>query len=155
MSEKQKKPTPEESSPGYDIGYRKPPRQSQFRRGESGNPRGRPKGTKNLKTDLMEELSEMISVREGDRSQNVSKQRAVLKTLTARALQGDARSAALLISMMMRLLETGEGAPDVDDGLNDDEVSILNDFEDRARRPRDAQPDEDGGGRDEDAGDPS
>jgi len=155
MSEKQKKPTPEESSPGYDVGYGKPPTQTQFKPGQSGNPRGRPKGTKNLKTDLMEELSEMIAVREGDRSQNVSKQRAVLKTLTARALQGDARSAALLISMMMRLLETGEGAPDVDDGLNDDEVSILNDFVDQIRRDRDDPSGEDGGGRDEDAEDPS
>ena len=79
----------------------------------------------------------------------------MVKTLVARTLQGDARSAALLISMMMRLLETGEGAPDVDDGLNDDEVSILNDFADQIRRDRDDPPREDGGGRDEDAEDPS
>jgi hypothetical protein len=155
MSNRKKKAKPEDASTDYDVGYGKPPKQTQFKPGHSGNPRGRPKGTKNLKTDLMEELSEMVSVREGDRSQNVSKQRAVVKTLLAYTLKGDVRSAALLLSMMMRLTETGEGAPDLDDDLNDDEVSILEDFAERTRRPRDDQPDEDGGGRDEDAEDPS
>ncbi len=155
MSKTPKKPTPNGADPDYEVGYGKPPKQTQFKPGQSGNPRGRPKGTKNLKTDLMEELSEMISVREGDRSQNVSKQRAVVKTFVARTLQGDARSAALLTSMMMRLTDTGEGAPDVDDGLIDDEVSILKAFEDRATRRRDDQPGEDGADRDDDAEDPS
>ena len=150
-----KKPTPKDASLDYEVGFGKPPKQTQFKPGQSGNPRGRPKGTKNLKTDLMEELSEMIAVREGDRSQNVSKQRALVKTLMARALQGDARLATLLTSMMMRLTETGEGAPDVEDGLIDDEVSILKAFEDRAKRQRDDPPGEDGGGRNEDAEDPS
>lgn len=155
MSETPKKSTPEEARPDYAVGYGKPPRQTRFKPGQSGNPRGRPKGTKNLKTDLMEELSEKIVVREGDHSQNVSKQRAVVKTLVARTLQGDARSATLLTSMMMRLTETGEGAPEVDDRLIEDEMSILEAFEDRARRRPDAQDDKHGRGRDEDPEDPS
>ena len=40
-----------------EVGYRKPPKATQFKQGQSGNPHGRPKGTKNLKTDLIEELS--------------------------------------------------------------------------------------------------
>ncbi len=155
MSEKEKKPTPEDANSDYNVGYKKPPRRTQFKPGQSGNPRGRPKGTKNLKTDLMEELSEKINVREGDRSQKVSKQRAVVKTLVAHTLKGDARSGTLLISMMMRLLETGEGAPEEDDGLVNDEISILKAFEDRARRQHDDQPDQDGGSRDGEAEDPS
>ena len=155
MSDTRKNASPSEYIPDYDVGYGKPPKQTRFKPGQSGNPRGRPKGTKNLKTDLMEELGEMVSVREGDRSRNVSKQRAVVKTLVARTLQGDVRSAALLTSMMMRLTETGEGAPDVDDGLNEDEVSILKDFEARARRPLDDPPGDDGGGPDEATEEPS
>ena len=122
------------SKSDYVVGYRKPPKHTRFQPGRSGNPQGRPKDTKNLKTDLMEELGEKILIREGDQSHKVSKQRAVVKTLVARTLKGDARAATLLTSMMMRLLETGEGAPDVEEALGNDEHEILQAFEDRVRR---------------------
>jgi hypothetical protein len=96
----------------YEIGYGKPPKRNQFKEGESGNPKGRPKGTKNLKTDLMEELSEMISLREGSKEMRVSKQRGILKSHTAKAVQGDARSAALIINMVWRLLADDDDEPD-------------------------------------------
>jgi Family of unknown function (DUF5681)/Helix-turn-helix domain len=63
-----------------------------FKPGHSGNPEGRPKGTKNLKTDLMEELSERISISEGGKPKKLSKQRALLKSLAAKAIKGDARA---------------------------------------------------------------
>lgn len=122
------------SAEGYDIGFKKPPRHTQFKPGQSGNPRGRPKSTKNLKTDLLEELGEKIVVREGEHARKVSKQRAVVKSIVARTLQGDARAAALLTSMMMRLLDTGEGPPEAEDFLAEDELEILKAFEERARR---------------------
>ena len=130
-------PPEEPTSTDYEVGYQKPPKHSRFRRGQSGNPRGRPQGTKNLKTDLMEELSEKIVVREGDRSQKISKQRALLKSVVNRAIQGDPRATAIALSTMMRLLDTGEGAPDVEDSLFDDELAILRAYEARARRGRD------------------
>ncbi len=134
----EKKPDAGESTADYEVGYGKPPKRTRFQPGQSGNPRGRPKGTKNLKTDLMEELGEKIVVREGDRPQKISKQRALLKSVVNRAIQGDARATAIALSTMMRLLDTGEGAPDVEDGLLDDELTILKAFEDRARRGGDA-----------------
>ena len=129
-----KTPAGKESGAEYEVGYGKPPKHTRFQPGRSGNPRGRPKGTKNLKTDLMEELGEEILVREGEQARRVSKQRAVVKSLVMRTLKGDARAAGLLISMMMRLTDTGEGAPEVVEPLHDDEREILRAFEGRVRR---------------------
>ncbi len=133
MADEQKATDPA-SDGSYQVGDRKPPQRTRFQPGQSGNPRGRPKGTNNLKTDLVEELGEKIVIREGDQSRRISKQRAVVKSLVTRTLRGDARAATLLTSMMMRLLETGEGAPAVVESLLDDERDILGAFEERVKR---------------------
>ena len=127
-------PTDKESDGGYEVGYGKPPKHTQFKPGQSGNPRGRPKGTKNLKTDLMEELREKIVIREGDRPRKLSKQRAMMKSVVNRAIKGDARSTSIALSTMMRLLDTGEGTPEFIEALHDDELEILRAFEDRLRQ---------------------
>lgn len=88
----------------YQVGYGKPPKHTRFMKGSSGNPKGRPKGTKNLATDLQEELSEKLTLREGDRVAKVTKQRALLKALVAKALKGDSKAAAVILKLVTELL---------------------------------------------------
>lgn len=84
----------------YEVGYGKPPKATQFKPGQSGNPKGRPKGSKNLVTDLSEELSEKIIVTEGGKQIKITKQRAMIKSLLAKALKGDGTAAGTLLKLI-------------------------------------------------------
>jgi len=92
------------SEPGGEVGYGKPPKHTQFKPGRSGNPKGRPKGTRNLKTDLIEELSERVAITENGKPLRVSKQRLMVKALTARAVKGDTKAASILISLLAQTM---------------------------------------------------
>jgi hypothetical protein len=121
-------------SDAYEVGYGKPPKNNRFKPGQSGNSKGRPKGTRNLKTDLAEELQERISLKEGGKTKQVSKQRALVKSLMAKALQGDARAAALLLAMVTKLLDQAEVADRGGDALSPEDLEILKNYDARLLR---------------------
>lgn len=98
----------------YDIGYGKPPKDTRFKPGSSGNPRGRPKGSRNLSTDLQEELSERIPIREDGKQRRISKQRAVIKSLIAKALKGDTRAASTVLELVQRLFPPEDASQDTE-----------------------------------------
>ena len=89
----------------YKVGYKQPPKAKQFRKGESGNPKGRPKNTRNLKTDLAEELTRRISITVHGRAASVTAQKALMMSLIAKAIKGDTRAAAVIINLVSKLLE--------------------------------------------------
>ncbi len=83
----------------YLVGYGKPPVHTRFKKGQSGNPKGRPKGIKNIATDIKEELEELVSITEGNETFLVTKQRALIKALLAKASKGDVRAAQTLLGL--------------------------------------------------------
>jgi hypothetical protein len=109
----------------YEVGYGKPPRNSQFKKGQSGNKRGRPKGVKNLKTDVVEELTEMVKMRVGDRALRISKQRALLKLLWLKGMKGDSRALNSLLGLLLRILGLEGMPPDADIELTAEEREAL------------------------------
>jgi hypothetical protein len=93
--------TPPSSEPAYKVGYRKPPAESQFKPGRSGNPRGRRKGARNklpalneerLKGIIVEEAYRTIKIAEGERQVTIPMAKAVVRALAVNAARGQLRS---------------------------------------------------------------
>lgn len=76
----------------YAVGYRRPPSHSRFKPGQSGNPRGRPKGIRSFSAQANDILTETIIMREGDRSKRITKREALLRKTLKDALEGDHRA---------------------------------------------------------------
>lgn len=87
-------------SDDYEVGYAHPPRQHQFKKGQSGNPRGRPKDSKNLLTAIREELEGEVTITENGRAKKITKAAALLKALYARGLKGDTRAGLLFLNAL-------------------------------------------------------
>ena len=83
-----------------EVGYGKPPRHSQFVKGQSGNPRGRPPGAKNLKTLLNKALNELVIVTENGGQRKISKREAIVTQLVNRSAQADLKAIQILLSML-------------------------------------------------------
>ena len=109
------------------VGYKSPPKHTRWKKGQSGNPSGRAKGQRNLKTDLAAELREVVQISEGRVHRRISKQRALLKGLTARAISGDSRAATLILNLIMRLLEAEAEVP-ADVPLASEDEALLEAF---------------------------
>jgi len=105
------------NSGNYEVGYRRPPKKSQFKQGQSGNPKGRPKGARNEATILNNIFNRQIEMREGGRVRKVSVLEAMLLKFTEDALKGNPKSAVFLLNRL-RLTEgiaTETGELDQDD----------------------------------------
>ena len=96
-------PTDREQDPAagnYRVGYGKPPVSSRFRKGRSGNPKGRPRGSKSARSLLDQALSAPVTISEGGRTRVIEQRTALFKSLVAKAIKGDARAAALVVRLM-------------------------------------------------------
>ncbi len=116
-----------QATPEDYVGYKSPPKITRFKQGQSGNRKGRPKGTRDFKADLLEELAEQVPVRlrEGGKPTKVSKQRAILKAVFARAFQGDLRAVAILANLIQRFVGTADGSAQEEPPLSGDEKEAI------------------------------
>ena len=86
----------------YEVGYRRPPKRTQFKKGQSGNPKGRPKGARGLDTMIIEELKAKIIVSENGRSKKLKKAEAIVKQVVNKALTGDHKAISQVLTVSQR-----------------------------------------------------
>src|SRR4051794_16039152 len=94
------------SADDHSVGYGRPPMQTRFKKGISGNPNGRPKGTRNFATILLTILREKVVFNENGKRMVITKLDAVVKQLVNKAASGDLRATSQLVSLV-RTAEEG------------------------------------------------
>ena len=109
--------------PDQKVGYGKPPKATQWKQGQSGNPKGKKTGTKSLKTVVLKEASGKVVVKEGGQTRTLTKLEALVMSMMAKALQGDVKAAAMLITLFKEHLPAEAAAAEAT--LTPEDLEIL------------------------------
>lgn len=112
----------------YGIGYGKPPKQYQFKKGQSGNKNGRPKNSKNTYVLLDEILSQTIPITENGKIMHISKRNAVLIQLVNKAVKGDLKATNALLPHMLMADAKEEDKEKIISALNKDDEKIITNY---------------------------
>ena len=84
----------------YVVGYGKPPVHTRFQKGRSGNPKGRPRGKKNMSTLLSAALDAAIIVVENGRRKKISKREAIITQLVNKSASADLKATQIVLTML-------------------------------------------------------
>jgi len=113
----------------YQVGFGKPPKHTQFKPGQSGNPRGKPKGRKNFETILDQILHRKLPIRDRGSVRHVPLIEAMLLKFAEEALRGNPKAAAFLLSRYAPSEPEDASTPD----LSNEDQEILDAFAKRIR----------------------
>jgi Family of unknown function (DUF5681) len=95
----------------HEIGYKNPPKRTQFPPGISGNPHGRPKGRRNVATVLRRTLAEKVIINENGIRKTVTKLEAAIKQLANKAVSGDLHAMRQLLPVLSVLDDSSADLP--------------------------------------------
>jgi hypothetical protein len=99
----------------YEVGYKRPPKQHQFKPGQSGNPNGRPKGSVNAKSIIDRVAWEMVTVQQGEKKRTMPMLQVVVHAQAAKAAKGDSRAANFLLGAVREVGLLANSEEDIDD----------------------------------------
>ena len=82
------------------VGYKQPPLESRFKKGRSGNPKGRPKGSWSGKDLLQKALAIPLRITENGVVRTLPQKDVLFRSLLAKAIKGDSKSVALILKLI-------------------------------------------------------
>ena len=103
---------PGEKRHNYEVGYGKPPHHTRFKTGQSGNPWGRPSGSKNLKTLVSEALNEPVIITENGRRRKITKREAIVRQVVDCSATPDLRAVRIVFDLLRDIEGQTEPAAD-------------------------------------------
>ena len=114
----------------FAIGYKKPPKHTQFKPGHSGNPKGRPKAAKSLRTIARETLTSKVAVRTAVGEKRMSRIEAVLHKTVEQAMKGNPRALGELLKLYAAAVPESAPAEQAvaDEDLCATDLAILEQF---------------------------
>lgn len=115
---------PDSKPTDYVVGYRRPPKATQFAPGKSGNPRGRPKGRRSVGAVLHDILQQKIAVTEHGKTRRIPALEVMLRRLANDAMRSDQRAIKLLLSLLDRYAASPESALGIREMLSEDEAIL-------------------------------
>jgi len=104
----------------YTVGYKRPPKSTQFKPGQSGNPKGRPKGRRPIGAILQEIMQKRMSVTENGKTKRLSTLEIMLRRLTNDAIRSDHKAIKLLVDLLDRYGDAPEASLQVNELLAED-----------------------------------
>ncbi|HWH60451.1 MAG TPA: DUF5681 domain-containing protein [Terriglobales bacterium] len=117
----------------YEVGYKKPPEETQFQKGRSGNPKGRPKGSKSFKTVMNQISNEKVEVTERGRRRKMTSKEAAVRQLRAKALSGDHRARTEFL-VLCRQVEAPEEEASTTPQMHEREKQVISSLMSRVRK---------------------
>lgn len=98
-----RKAPPKPGRRDYPVGFGRPPKATQFKKGTSGNKKGRPRETKNIATLFNQEMNQRIVISENGKRRTITKFEAALKQLRNKAATGDPKAIQTIINIAREL----------------------------------------------------
>ncbi len=116
---------PEATTDEYKVGYKHPPKHTQFKKGQVGNPKGRPKGAKSLETLVDEGLSAEVTITKRGRPVKMTKREVMVLQQIEKAMRGDLKTFATLVKLDPRARREAEERDQAPPELSADEMALL------------------------------
>ena len=101
------------SGDAYEVGYGRPPQATRFSKGQSGNPRGRPRGARDTRTMFRQALNTKVPVNDAGRQRTMTRREVLVHKVIAKAASGDMRAMLPLMAIMEKLDGDAEGTTQV------------------------------------------